>query len=94
MGTPEGPTGQETSRWTDAANVVLKLGAGTAIGVYLVYQLANTLPAMARTLDQHVAEVRSGNSRTNALLYAMCLGINKANDEARALCEVGREVGR
>lgn len=87
MGTPELPTGQETGRWVDVANVVLKLGAGTAIGLYLVWQLAATLPALAKTLDEHVAEVRSGQSATQRLLYAICLNTSRSED-AKALCEV------
>jgi hypothetical protein len=62
-----------------------KYGAVTVIALYLVWQLTQTLPAMARTLDAHVAD----SQRQILLLRAICLGINTA-EPARSMCEVSR----
>lgn len=73
----------------DWLTIVFKLGVPSAIAVYLVWQLASGIPAIARTLDAHVAEYRSGQSATQALLYAICLNTARS-DDAKALCEVRR----
>ena len=68
------------------SQVLARYGLATLLALYLVYQLANTLPAMARTLDAHVNDTR----HQTQLLYAICLGINRTDDVARAMCEAGR----
>ena len=66
--------------WVD---VVFKLGIGSAIALYLVWQLSSTLPAMARTLDTHVADTR----QQIKLLHALCL-IAAHSETERRWCEV------
>ena len=76
----------ESPRPFDWQELLKRYGLGTLLALYLVYQLSNTLPAMARTLDAHVNDTL----HQTRLLYAICLGINKSDDAARAMCEAGR----
>jgi hypothetical protein len=51
-----------------------------------VYVLAQTIPAIAQTLDHHVAD----SDQQMRLLRAICLILADTDAAERAMCEVGR----
>lgn len=82
-------------------NLILKLGVLPAIAIYLIWfitsglggrfdGLEQTLEAHAVAMQHATEEQKAGDTVDRALLRAICYGVNKADESAKALCEVGR----